>query len=72
MIRIGMVGIGQIAEDYLSIFAKGEIKEAKIITGAINRRSCEARIFFNRPTPSTSTSDFDLESECCRVEICLF
>ena len=30
MIRIGMVGIGQIAEDYLSIFAKGEIKEAKI------------------------------------------
>lgn len=30
MIRIGMVGIGQIAEDYLSIFAQNGIKGAKI------------------------------------------
>lgn len=30
MIRIGMVGIGQIAEDYLSIFAKGLIIGAKV------------------------------------------
>ncbi len=30
MIRIGMVGIGQIAEDYLSIFSEGKISGAKI------------------------------------------
>ncbi len=30
MIRIGMVGIGQIAEDYLSIFSQGKITGAKI------------------------------------------
>lgn len=30
MIRIGIVGIGQIAKDYISIFAQGKIKDAKI------------------------------------------
>jgi predicted dehydrogenase len=30
MVNIGIVGIGQIAEDYISIFAKGSIKEGKI------------------------------------------
>lgn len=30
MVNIGIVGIGQIAEDYLSIFAKGSINDGKI------------------------------------------
>ncbi|MGB4590300.1 MAG: Gfo/Idh/MocA family oxidoreductase [Clostridiaceae bacterium] len=30
MVNIGIVGIGQIAEDYISIFAKGSIKDGKI------------------------------------------
>jgi len=30
MVNIGIVGIGQIADDYISIFAKGSIKEGKI------------------------------------------
>lgn len=30
MVNIGMVGIGQIAEDYISIFAKGSINDGKL------------------------------------------
>ncbi|NCC80060.1 MAG: Gfo/Idh/MocA family oxidoreductase [Clostridia bacterium] len=30
MVRIGIVGIGQIAEDYISLFAEGKIRDGKI------------------------------------------